>query len=386
MKFIDNIYFLLSYTNASDIRKSYPNFKAVLYINVLAFFFYGLISSFLLKCFYVLLWLVINLNFQETRGITLSFIPMTTWVLLFANAGQIPMDWRRPIDVNTLQSLEKKLGSISFEFSKSENENVFFDLLAWIPYGIVHYIMPVIVGVCLMLFYKPTYTSIYLFFFGIMNTVGVMTQLIWPTAPPWYYKKNGTKPADYTMHGDPAGLQRIDNIFHLDIYNTTFTENPLPWGAWPSLHSGFAVYSATFLIFLFPKFSPLFLLYVAWIWWATMYLGHHYFVDLLGGFVYAFVTAMCGVIYLMRTKPIHKDFVELKSIMIQEEINTPGYRALSKSEKNEEINNSYDVDEKKNDVPQSQPQSQLQPQPQPQPQSNQNEVTGQLLNKENYEI
>jgi len=85
MKFIDNIYFLLSYTNASDIRKSYPNFKAVLYINVLAFFFYGLISSFLLKCFYVLLWLAINLNFQETRGITLSFIPMTTCKFFLLN-------------------------------------------------------------------------------------------------------------------------------------------------------------------------------------------------------------------------------------------------------------------------------------------------------------
>jgi len=120
------------------------------------------------------------------------------------------------------------------------------------------------------------------------------------------------------MHGDPAGLQRIDKLFHIDIYTTTFTGNPLPWGAWPSLHSGFASYSAVFLSYLYPKFTPLFFLYVAWIWWATMYLGHHYLVDLIGGFIYALICAIGSIVYLQIKKPYHKDYAELKTIMIQE--------------------------------------------------------------------
>eukprot|EP00833_Pecoramyces_ruminatium_P017099 jgi/Orpsp1_1/1191131/evm.model.d7180000083669.1 len=241
------------------------------------------------------------------------------------------MSWRRPVDVTTLSTVEKKLGSVSFHFYK--NENTFLDLLAWIPYGIVHYIMPFLVGIYLVLFYKPGYASAYLFFFGVMNTTGVLTQLFWPTAPPWYYKNNGTEPADYTMHGDPAGLQRIDEIFHVDFYTSTFTTNPLPWGAWPSLHSGFAVYSAFFLIYLFPKYSPIFLLYVAWIWWATMYLGHHYFFDLLGGLVYALVCAISSIIYIIIKKPYHKDYVELKSIM-----NKNIHRVDISSTDNQELN------------------------------------------------
>jgi len=120
------------------------------------------------------------------------------------------------------------------------------------------------------------------------------------------------------MHGDPAGLQRIDDLFHINFYNPTFTGNPLPWGAWPSLHSGFASYSAIFLTYLYPKVGPIFFIYVVWIWWATMYLGHHYLVDLIGGFIYALLCALCAIIYLEKKKPYHKDYAELKSIMIQE--------------------------------------------------------------------
>lgn len=92
------------------------------------------------------------------------------------------MSWRQPIDVKTLYTLEEKLGLISFKFYK--NENVFLDLLAWFPYGIVHYVMPVVTGISLMIWYKPGYVSVYLIFFGLMNTLGVITQLAWPTAPP----------------------------------------------------------------------------------------------------------------------------------------------------------------------------------------------------------
>lgn len=133
-----------------------------------------------------------------------------------------------------------------------------------------------------------------------------------------YYKKNQTEPADYTMHGDPAGLGRIDDIFGFNFYTKAFTGNPLPWGAWPSLHSGFAVFTATFLSFLFPKFIPLLYCYVAWIWWATMYLGHHYFVDLLGGMIYALLCVAPACFYLWRHRPVNMAYEELNSIFCYE--------------------------------------------------------------------
>jgi len=344
MKFLDNIYLLLSYTNSHDLKTKYPNLKTIITVNIIGLVFYFIIPTFLAKSIFSLLFIGINYCFKETRGIMITFTPIILWILLFSTAKDIPMSWRRPIDVTTLSTVEKKLGSISFHFYK--NENTFLDLLAWIPYGIVHYIMPFLVGTYLVLFYKPGYASAYLFFFGVMNTVGVLTQLFWPTAPPWYYKSNGTEPADYTMHGDPAGLERIDKLFHVDFYTSAFTTNPVPWGAWPSLHSGFAVYSAFFLIYLFPKYSPIFLLYVAWIWWATMYLGHHYFFDLLGGLVYALVCAVCGIIYIVVKKPYHKDYVELKSIMIQDDDFEPSNFKINRSHNN---NNMRKIDKTNSD-------------------------------------
>jgi len=320
MKFMEKIYFLLSYTNSHDISTRYPNLKSIILMNIFGVIIYFLIPHFLAKAIFTLILIGANYLFKETRGIIISFTPIIIWVLLFSTAKDIPMEWRRPIDVTSLVNMEKKLGSISFKFYK--NENTFLDLLAWLPYGIVHYIMPFIVGIYLVFCYKPGYTSAYLFFFGVMNALGVITQLFWPTAPPWYYKNFGTKPASYNEHhGDPAGLQRIDDLFHINFYYTTFTGNPLPWGAWPSLHSGFASYSAIFLTYLFPKYCPLFFLYVCWIWWATMYLGHHYFVDLIGGFVYALVSALGSIAYLMITKPHHKDYNDLKTIVIEGENN-----------------------------------------------------------------
>src|SRR5437016_8220104 len=40
---------------------------------------------------------------------------------------------------------------------------------------------------------------------------------------------------------------------------------------------------ALFMSHCFPKLRPFFIFYTLWIWWATMYLSHHYAVDLIGG-------------------------------------------------------------------------------------------------------
>ena len=50
----------------------------------------------------------------------------------------------------------------------------------------------------------------------------------------------GLAPANYAMEGSPAGLARIDQLFGVDMYTSTFTASPLVFGAFPSLHAGCA--------------------------------------------------------------------------------------------------------------------------------------------------
>jgi membrane-associated phospholipid phosphatase len=135
----------------------------------------------------------------------------------------------------------------------------------------------------MFIFGAPGTTPIFARTFGWMCIIGVTIQLVFPCTPPWYEIENGLVPAAYGMPGSPAGLARVDKIFGLDLYTTTFTTAPLPFGAFPSLHSGNAVLEALFMSHCFPQFRVYFILFAAWIWWATMYLSHHYAIDLVGG-------------------------------------------------------------------------------------------------------
>lgn len=97
----------------------------------------------------------------------------------------------------------------------------------------------------------------------------------------------GSKPADYSVPGEAGGLARIDTILGLDLYGSSFGASPLVFGAFPSLHSGDATLEMLFVAYLFPKARPLCIAYVMWMWWSTMYLTHHYLIDLVGGSIYA---------------------------------------------------------------------------------------------------
>lgn len=102
----------------------------------------------------------------------------------------------------------------------------------------------------------------------------------------------------YDIPGSPAGLARVDKLLQTNMYSSGFKSNPLVFGAFPSLHSGFASIIGMFFAHFRPKYTFLVLLYIVWIWWACMYFLHHYFIDLLAGFAYA------GVFYGIYRKPL----------------------------------------------------------------------------------
>jgi hypothetical protein len=89
------------------------------------------------------------------------------------------------------------------------------------------------------------------------------------------------------VHGQPGGLARIDDILGVTIYGTTFGNSPLVFGAFPSLHSGCATIEMLFLSWLCPTLRPYCVFHVMWMWFATMYLTHHYLIDLVGGSIYS---------------------------------------------------------------------------------------------------
>ena len=135
----------------------------------------------------------------------------------------------------------------------------------------------------IFIFAAPRTLPLFARSFGWMNLIGVAIQLTFPCSPPWYEKKYGLAPANYSMQGSPAGLAAIDELFGIALYTPGFTGSPMVFGAFPSLHAGSAVMEALFMSHVFPRLTPVFIMYTLWLWWATMYLSHHYAVDLVGG-------------------------------------------------------------------------------------------------------
>jgi membrane-associated phospholipid phosphatase len=59
-----------------------------------------------------------------------------------------------------------------------------------------------------------------------------------------------------------------------------------PVAAFPSLHAAYPVLAAFFLGSRHPRMRWPLWIYVAAVWFTIMYTGHHYLVDVIGGFVF----------------------------------------------------------------------------------------------------
>lgn len=248
--------------------------------------------------------LILSLLIPLTRQFFLPFLPIAGWLVFFYACKFITGEYRPPIWVRVLPALENILYGANLSNILSAHKSTFFDILAWLPYGITHFGAPFVCSGLMFIFGPPGTTPTFARAFGWMNIIGVSIQLCFPCAPPWYENLYGLAPANYGMPGSPAGLAAIDKLFNIDLYTSTFTASPVVFGAFPSLHSGSAVIEALFMAHTFPRLRPLFVLYSLWLWWATMYLSHHYAVDLVaGGIISATVYYVAKSAFLPRMQP-----------------------------------------------------------------------------------
>ncbi|TIB66703.1 hypothetical protein E3P77_02144 [Wallemia ichthyophaga] len=221
--------------------------------------------------------------------------PILCWLMTFFCARFIPTPVRPTINVTILPTLESVWYGANISNLVTTHRHWILDICAWFPYGLVHYVVPFVIAAVAWVYapakggadrngHKP-YSALQFwgFVFGVMNIIGVIVQVSFPCAPPWYELLYGLLPADYSIPGSPAGLARIDELMHSHSYSSAFGASPLVFGAFPSLHAGSATIEALFLSHFFPRFKAFYWAYVGWLYWATMYLSHHYLVDAVAG-------------------------------------------------------------------------------------------------------
>jgi len=220
--------------------------------------------------------------------------PLLFWLLLFQLSSLLPDALRPEINVEALPEVERAIFGSSFVHRMLPKSDLLIVLSA-IPY-LCHFMMPWLFA--LYLWKCDGNPFLFLWCLGLLNLAALITQLIFPTAPPWYVEHSGFALPTYDTPSDPGRLIRVDQILSLPLFQSMYGQNPVVFGSFPSLHGAWP-----FLISIYTPSSVLGSfkwIYVAWVWWAALYLKHHYLVDLLGGALYTLVPFYLSKIFLSK--------------------------------------------------------------------------------------
>lgn len=145
----------------------------------------------------------------------------------------------------------------------------------------MHFVLPIVVGFIFWLNSREHYRR-YIAALLLMSFLAFVTYLFWPSAPPWYQLHDVVKINDQTVH-KLWGYTLVSPIYH--------SFNPNPFAAFPSLH---AAYPTLATVYAWSRYRALrigLLMWTAAVLVSIVYLGEHYIVDALAGFVYVAAAA-----------------------------------------------------------------------------------------------
>jgi membrane-associated phospholipid phosphatase len=156
-----------------------------------------------------------------------------------------------------------------------------------------HFILPLTVAFLLWVKRRSAYYH-YVIALMLMSFAQFFTAVLLPVAPPRFAGQYGEALAVVDVGAEvtlQTGIGMVSWAYHNLIGN--------PVAAFPSLHAAYPILAFLFLRRFWPRASLLMLGYSAVVWFAIMYLGHHYLVDALGGLVYA--VAAYWIVWLVTT-------------------------------------------------------------------------------------
>jgi membrane-associated phospholipid phosphatase len=192
-----------------------------------------------------------------------------------------------------------------------------WDVLAVAMYSL-HFFTPLIVGFVLWLTNRPLFHK-FAFAFVLVAVAGFSTYIVYPAVPPWLAAHHLVAYHHHffrVAHGGHVYLPGVRNIFDITAhhwYNSYNGQISIGFlhqhidqiGAMPSQHAAFPFLCLLFLRRQFGRWSHLGWLYIVAITFSIVYLGQHYVIDALVGFVYAAL----GYAFVMYALPRLQSFL-----------------------------------------------------------------------------
>jgi hypothetical protein len=127
---------------------------------------------------------IIAMLLPVTSQFVLPATPILSWLLLFFSAKFIPSAWRPEIHVVLLPTLESVLYGANISDILTRYTHPVLDILAWLPYGVMHFVIPFVLAAVLWVFAPKGAVQFFGKAFGFLNLTGVLIQLVFPCAAP----------------------------------------------------------------------------------------------------------------------------------------------------------------------------------------------------------
>jgi len=155
------------------------------------------------------------------------------------------------------------------------------DIVAMCLY-FLHFVLPIVVGFVFWINSRDHYWR-YIATLLLMCLLSFVTYLFWPSAPPWYQLHEVVKINDQTV-SHIWGFTYVTPIYH--------SFNPNKFAAFPSLHAAFPALAAAYAWSRYRALAIGLVIWTAAVVVSIVYLGEHYVVDALAGFVYVAIAAL----------------------------------------------------------------------------------------------
>jgi hypothetical protein len=154
------------------------------------------------------------------------------------------------------------------------------DLVAMFFY-FMHFPLPIVVGFYFWVNSREHFRR-FVAALLLMSFLAFITYLFFPSAPPWYQFPNDV----VKINNETVDALWQGKYFVSEIYNSF---NPNKFAAFPSLHAAFPALAAAYA---WSRYRALAIGLIAWsaaVLLSIVYLGEHYVVDAIDGFVYVAV-------------------------------------------------------------------------------------------------
>jgi len=146
--------------------------------------------------------------------------------------------------------------------------------------------------------------------FLFVNLIGFAGYYIYPAAPPWYVQHYGFEFIAHTP-GNTAGLHRFDDFFNAGIFNALYAKSSNVFAAMPSLHCAYPLITLYYGIkSRLGWVNILFAIIMLGIWFAAVYSGHHYILDVLAGIACTIVGIIVFQKLIVPNKRFQRIFIQ----------------------------------------------------------------------------